>query len=81
MEFPHTSRKTATPLIESEKKLDEHGVTNPDLYRRIDGNRPIHIENGEVLQRDYKFTISGAHSYRTIRDFIQDEDSDISEIP
>ena len=79
MEFPHTSRKTATPLIESEKKLDEHGLTNPNLHRRIDGDRPIH--EPEVKVRDYKFTISGVHSYRTTKDFIQDDDSDIVEIP
>lgn len=80
MEFPHTSRKTATPLIESEKKLDEHGLTNPNLHRRIDGDRPIH-EPDEVKIRDYKFTISGVHSYRTTKNFIQDDDSDIVEIP
>lgn len=79
MEFPHTSRKTATPLIESEKKLDEHGLTNPNLHRRVDVDRPIH--EPEVKVRDYKFTISGVHSYRTTKDFIQDDDSDIVEIP
>lgn len=80
MEFPHTSRKTATPLIESEKKLDEHGLTNPNLHRRIDGDRTIH-EPDEVKIRDYKFTVSGVHSYRTTKNFIQDDDSDIVEIP
>lgn len=82
MEFPNTSRKTATPLTAKEKALDVHGITNPDLYRRVDGNRKPHTDiEQEVLQRDYKFSIVGDNSFRTTKTFIQDENSDVSEIP
>lgn len=80
MEFPNTSRKTATPLTDKEKALDRHGLTNPDLYRRVDGDREIRYPD-EVKQRNYSFTVVGDNSYRTTKTFIQDENSDISEVP
>lgn len=80
MEYPLTGRGVAKPATEEDMKLDKAGLTNPNLHRRIDPQQPPE-DSGEVLPREYKFSIAGWDSYRNTKNFIQDENSDSSEIP
>ena len=80
MNYPETGRGTATPASDYDLLMDEHGLTNPNLHRRVDAKQPPK-ESGEVLPRDYKFTIMGHDSYRTTSNFIQNENTDEVEVP
>lgn len=80
---------------ETAKKKDASGTTNPKLHRRVDSKQPplkegqptvdntdvFPREAREVLPRDYNFTVQGNNSYRTVRNYIQNENTDDSEIP
>lgn len=87
MSFPRVSRGTAKPLDKNSwyMRLDEEGITNLQLHRRTDikdpGDPLEEIESTdvfprdekEVLPRDYKFTVIGNNSYRTVHNYIQNE--------
>lgn len=79
-DFPKVNRRTAIPANDSDLKNDAHGFTNPNLHRRVDAKQPSKGSE-EVLPRDYNFSVAGWYSYRNTHNFIQDEDSDISEVP
>lgn len=64
-------------VIASEDDLvkDAIGYTNPNLHRRV-ATSP-----GGVGSRNYKLSICGTESYRTVETVTHDEESITSEIP
>lgn len=80
MVYPETGRGIAKPASDWDKQQDAHGLTNPNLHRRVDSKQPPE-DSGEVLPRDYKFAIMGHDSFRRTANFIQDENSDVVEVP
>lgn len=80
MEFPKVGRGLAKLATNEDMEKDAHGITNPNLHRRVDAKDPPE-NSDEVLPRDYQFSISGYNSYRKTSNHIQDENSDIVETP
>ena len=80
MEFPKDRQGSAKPVTSYDMQQDAHGLTNPNLHRRVDAKMPSQ-DSEEMEPRDYKFTISSKHSYRTTTIHTHDEDSTESEVP
>lgn len=59
--------------------LDNHGLTNPNLHRRIDPQQPE--DPVEIKPRSYILSVNGYNSYRTTTKYIHDEESTTDEIP
>lgn len=59
--------------------LDDHGLTNPNLHRRIDPQPPT--DPTELKPRDYMLAVHGYNSYRTITQYLHDEESTTDETP
>ena len=81
IEFPKTAKGPATVATEADIQQDEHGLTNPNLHRRIDTEQ-LPQGPGEVAPRQYEFNVlDGVHSYRLETIITHDEESTTSEIP
>ena len=77
--FAHIGQGPAKLVTDSEKQLDDHGLTNPNLHRRIEkidnpSNIEAHPEINELVVQD-------VYSYRTTIRCYHDEDSEYDEIP
>ena len=81
IEFPTTAHGVAVPASEEDIQQDEHGMTNPNLHRRIDPKQPA-PDSGEVAPKSYIIGVyDGLHSYRTEIIHTHDEESTTCEIP
>ena len=81
IEFPTTAHGVAVPASEEDLAQDAHGLTNPNLHRRIDPHEPTEGSK-ETAPRNYIIGVyDGLHSYRTETIHYHDEESTTSEIP
>jgi len=81
IEFPKTAHGVAKPATEEDIQQDEHGLTNPNLHRRIDTDQILQGP-GEVAPREYTLGVfDGVNSYRLETIVTHDEESTTSEIP
>ena len=58
---------------------DAHGITNPNVHRRVDNEGEV--VTPELASRNYNLSIYGLNSYRGIDTVVHDEESTVSEIP
>lgn len=75
---PYMGQGVATPITEAESEMDEHGLTNPNLHRRIDVEE---VRPGELAPREYQLSVNGVMSYRAVKYECHDEESTTNEIP
>lgn len=83
IEYLKMAQGPARPINDTEKALDDHGFTNPNLHRRIDPKDPSE-ESKEVLPASYKLSVQDVNSYRTTHKYYENglEDNDFnSDIP
>lgn len=71
-EFISTAKGEATVATEEDIALDVHGLTHPDLHRRL---------TDEEIQNTVIGVWDGVHSFRTVQEYVHDEESTTCEIP
>lgn len=76
-QYAYGSMKPATP---EDLRIDNTGVTGPNLHRRLDSDN-YDITSSEVAPDSYDIGVYGNNSYRTTSHICHDENSTTSEVP